>query len=140
MAIDSNKRLRLGAAMIVLMLAVGHLSAALSLAAWEPDVCDVECCIARGHCCCDTRHAYVRGREPKPDEARINTETQWLASGPALCSKPAVSAQDHQPRATPPAAPLMAAATILFPGCRDQIPPDYFFAALPSSPRAPPLV
>ncbi|HKX31076.1 MAG TPA: hypothetical protein VJ302_25525 [Blastocatellia bacterium] len=130
----------MGATMVAMMLAWGQLSVSLSLAVWEPDVCEMECCIAKGHCCCAARHAYVKGREPRPGEVTLNLETHVTTTCPAVCSNSTASAQHYLSRATPAPDPIVTVAAVRVPHCRDQIPPDYPFAARPSSPRAPPLL
>jgi len=47
------------AASALLVLLLGWLSVPVSLAAYEPDVCSMSCCVAAGHCCCTPRHALV---------------------------------------------------------------------------------
>ncbi|HKX33082.1 MAG TPA: hypothetical protein VJ302_35705 [Blastocatellia bacterium] len=138
MTIDPKTRLRLRAAAIMLLLALGWLSAPASLAAWEPDVCEMECCIAEGHCCCATRHAYVKGREPKPGEINLGTESSLSVPCPAVCASSTITARNHLPPVTHTPPPLVEIATIALPHCRDQIPAIHSLIARPSSPRAPP--
>ena len=139
MIIKPTIRLRLRAAVVALILALGWLSVPVSLAAWEPDVCEMECCIAEGHCCCATRHAYVKGHEPKPGEVNISTESGWTAPCPAGCASSTITARNHLPPVTQTPPPLVETATVALPRCRDQIPTIHSLIARPSSPRAPPF-
>jgi hypothetical protein len=129
---------RLRVAVVTLALALGWLSVPLSLITWEPDVCEMECCIAEGHCCCATRHAYVKGHEPKPDDVSLNIETTLTVPCPAGCAASTISAQNCLSRAAPAPAPLVAPTSIPLQRCRDRFLLDHQFAAQPSSPRAPP--
>ena len=139
MTIKSKIRFRLRAAVVVLMLAAGWLSGPLALAAWEPDVCEMECCIEAGHCCCATRHAYVKGQEPKPGEVAFNIETNLTAPCPANCTGSATATQNYLSRATHAPTLLIELAFVPLPHCSDQFLFAYPFAARPSSPRAPPI-
>ncbi len=138
MTIKGKTWLHLRAAVAALALALGWLSIPLSLASWEPDVCEMECCIAEGHCCCATRRAYVKGHEPKPGDVSITIETALTQPCPAGCGGAGISSQNNLPRATRAQAPL-ATITQLPPLLdRDRFLFDHQFAAQPSSPRAPP--
>jgi hypothetical protein len=139
MTTRSKTRLRLHALIVALLLALSWVSVPISLATWEPDVCEMECCIAAGHCCCATRHAYVKGREPKPGEIRLSLETTLTAPCPASCAGSTTAAQKLIQRATPAPQPLPTLVSIPLPYDLEQIPPGYTFAARPSAPRAPPL-
>src|SRR5215475_10159244 len=129
-------RLRFHVAVAALALALGWISAPLSLVFWEPDVCEMECCIAKGHCCCATRRAYVKGHEPKPGDISLTIETTLTNRCPAGCAASGISAKnnltraEHAPLVTPTSAPL--------PHCWDRFQLDHQFSAQPSSPRAPP--
>jgi hypothetical protein len=129
---------RLRVAMAMLTLVLGWASVPLSLAAWELDVCEMECCIAEGHCCCATRRAYVKGKEPKPGEVSFTTETTLTNPCPAGCAASGTSSQNYLPRATPAPAPLVTFASISLLRCGDRFPLIRQFAAQPCSPRAPP--
>jgi hypothetical protein len=52
------------AILAALALLVTGLSPAISLSASEPEFCEMECCIADGHCCCDARKPWVKGQNP----------------------------------------------------------------------------
>jgi hypothetical protein len=45
-------------------LFVTSLSPAISLAAVEPEFCEMACCVAEGHCCCAARKPWVKGQNP----------------------------------------------------------------------------
>src|SRR5215510_14256410 len=47
-----------------LTLFVTSLSPAISLAASEPEFCEMACCVAEGHCCCAARKPWVKGWRP----------------------------------------------------------------------------
>jgi hypothetical protein len=138
MTIKLKTWLGVRAAVAALALALGWLSAPLSLAFWEPDVCEMECCIAAGHCCCATRHAYVKGREPKPGDVSVNVETTLTNPCPVGCAASGISAQNNLQRAAQAHAPLTALTLIPPSLYRDRFLFGRQFAARPSSPRAPP--
>jgi len=138
MTVKLKIRFRLHVAMATLTLALGWISVPLSLAAREPDVCEMECCIAEGHCCCAAPHDYVKGREPKPGEFAFTTETGLNVPCPAGCVASRISSQNYLPRATHASAQLVTFASIALPRCWDRFPLNRQFAAQPSSPRAPP--
>jgi hypothetical protein len=138
MTIKLKTWLGLRAAVAALALALGWLSAPLSLAFQEPDVCEMACCIAAGHCCCAKRHAYVKGHEPKPGDVSVNAEMALTNPCPAGCASSGVSANNNLLRAAPAQAPLVTLASIPPQLRRDRFLIDLLFAARPSSPRAPP--
>jgi len=138
MTIKLKTWLRLRGMTAALALALGWLSVPLSLASWEPDVCEMECCIAEGHCCCATRRAYVKGHEPKPGDVSITIETTLTNPCPAGCAASGISSQNNLLRAAHTHAPLVKPYTILPERYRERISPDHQFTAQPSSPRAPP--
>src|SRR5262245_15572261 len=105
MTIKLKTWLTLRAAVAAVALALGWLSVPLSLASWEPDVCEMECCIAEGHCCCATRRAYVKGHEPKPGEVSISIETSLTHPCPAGCATSGISSKNNSARATHAQAP-----------------------------------
>jgi hypothetical protein len=138
MTIKLKNWLRVRAAVAALALAIGWVSMPLSLAFWEPDVCEMECCIATGHCCCATRHAYVKGHEPKPGDVSVNVETTLTSPCPAGCAASGISAQNNLPRAAHAQAPLTTLTNIPPSLYRDRFLFGRQFTAQPSSPRAPP--
>lgn len=138
--IRPTTRLRLRAAAAVLVLALGWLAVPISLAAWEPDVCEMECCVETGHCCCATRHAYVAGRLPEPGEVTLNFATDLTAPCPATCAGATGSAQIHLPRAQHAALHFVTAAVTPLAHGWQPTAPLRSFAARPSAPRAPPLL
>jgi hypothetical protein len=129
---------RIHVAMATLTLVLGWVSGPLSLAAWEPDVCEMECCIAEGHCCCATRHAYVKGREPKPGDVSLTIETTLANRCLAGYAASGISSQNYLSRAMHASAPLVILASISLPRCENRFSINRRFAAQPSSPRAPP--
>jgi len=139
MTIKPKIYFRLRAAAVMLALALGWISTPLSLAVWQPDVCEMECCIAEGHCCCATRHAYVKGHEPKPGEVTLNNVTTLGAPCPASCTGSTVTAKNHLPRVAHSALLYVTPGAATLPHSWDQILPARFSAAQLSSPRAPPL-
>src|SRR5688572_8763470 len=138
MTINLKIRFRLRIAAATLMLALGWVSVPLSLASWEPDVCDMECCVAEGHCCCATRRAYVKGREPKLGDVSLTTETALSDPCPAGCASSGISTQNKLPRYTQAYAPVSRLAYIPIHLYRDQFLLDHQYLAQLSSPRAPP--
>jgi hypothetical protein len=138
MTIKLKTWLTLRAAVAAVALALSWLSAPLSLAFWEPDVCEMECCIAEGHCCCATRHAYVKGREPKPGDVSLTIETTFTNRCPVGCAASGISSQNNLPRAAHAQAPLATLAYLPPQLYRDRYLFWRQFAARPSSPRAPP--
>ena len=138
MTVKLKTWLRLRAAVAAMALALSWLSAPLSLASWEPDVCEMECCIAEGHCCCATRRAYVKGREPKPGDVSVTLKTTLTKPCPAGCAASGISSQNNLPCAAHAPSLLVEPAFIPLPRYRGQFLLAYPFAAQPSSPRAPP--
>jgi hypothetical protein len=130
--------IRLRIAIAALTLALGWISVPLSLAALEPDVCEVECCIAEGHCCCAARRPYVKGHEPKPGDVSITIETALTDPCPDGCATSRISAKDKLLRAAQAQATLVTLAFIPPENYRSPVLLDSQFAAQPSSPRAPP--
>src|SRR5215510_12277676 len=47
-----------------LALFLTSLSPVFSLAASEPEFCEMACCMAEGHCCCASRKPWVKGQKP----------------------------------------------------------------------------
>jgi hypothetical protein len=138
MTIKLKTWLRVRAAVAALALAIGWLSMPLSLAFQEPDVCEMECCIAAGHCCCAKRHAYVKGHEPKPGDVSVDVETSLTTPCPASCASSGISSKDNLLHAAPARAPLVTLTSIPPQLCRDRFLFGRQLAAQPSSPRAPP--
>jgi hypothetical protein len=130
--------MRLHATFAVLVLALGWFSVPVSLAFWEPDVCEMECCIAKGHCCCANRHPYVKGHEPKPGDVSLTIETALTDPCTAGCAASGTSAKNNLLSPAQAQAPLVALASI--PLARYCVPIlfDHQFTVQPSSPRAPP--
>jgi hypothetical protein len=138
MTIKLKIRFRLRVAAAALALALGWISTPLSLASWESDVCEMECCIAEGHCCCATRRAYVKGQEPKPGDVSISLETTLTNPCPAGCLASGFTAQNKLPRSAHAHAPITTPGNISVKLYRDRFLLDRQFVARPSSPRAPP--
>jgi hypothetical protein len=138
MTIKLKTWLRLRAAVVGLTLALGWLSASLSLVSLESDVCEMECCIAEGHCCCAKRRAYVKGQEPKPGDVSITTETTLANPCPAACASSGISTQNNLQRAAHAQTPLVTLASVPLQLGQDRFLFERQFAAQPSSPRAPP--
>jgi hypothetical protein len=130
--------LRLRAAIALLALALGWIAVPLSLAASEPDVCEMECCIAEGHCCCAARRPYVKGHEPKPGDVSITVETGLTKTCPAGCAASSFSAKTKLLRTVQAQAPLVMVASISPEPYGNPFLLDHQFAAQPSTPRAPP--
>jgi hypothetical protein len=72
-----------------LALLVTSLSPAISLAASEPEFCEMACCVAEGHCCCAARKPWVKGQNPgdRPVIEPISIRSQSCYS----CSPPSSS-------------------------------------------------
>lgn len=138
MTIKLKTWLRVRAAVVGLALALGCISAPVSLAFQESDVCEMECCVAEGHCCCVERRAYVKGREPKPGDVSITIETTFTKPCPAACASSGISSQNNLQRATQAQSPLETLAAIRPLFYRERFQIAHQFAAQPSSPRAPP--
>lgn len=138
MTIKLKSWLRLRAAVAVLALAASWISTPLSLATIEPDVCEMECCIAEGHCCCTVRRPYVKGNEPKPGDISITVETALTDPCTAGCVASGISAKNKLLRAAQAQAPLVTLASIPLELYQSPSLLDHQFIAQPSSPRAPP--
>jgi len=130
--------IRLRAAVAVLALALGWISAPISLATIDPDVCEMECCIAKGHCCCATRHPYVKGHEPKPGDISITVATSSNDLCPADCAASGISAKNKIFRAAHTPALVVTPASVSPASYRSPFLLDHQYTAQPSSPRAPP--
>jgi hypothetical protein len=130
--------LGLRSAVAALVLALGWISTPLSLAAIEPDVCEMECCIAEGHCCCAVRRPYVKGNEPKPGAVSITIETALTDPCPAGWTSSGISAKNKLHRAAPAPASLVTLASIRPELYQSPFLLDHQYTAQPSSPRAPP--
>lgn len=81
--------LRSRAALAILLVALGWLAVPVSLAAQKSDVCEMECCVADGHCCCAAHRTYVAGQIP--DGGDIVTVPELFAPCPAKCASAATS-------------------------------------------------
>jgi hypothetical protein len=130
---------RLRAAAAVLVLALGFLAPPISLAGSEPDVCEMECCVEEGHCCCAAHHAYVAGQLPKPGEVSLGSGTELTAPCPANCAGASSSLRLHFPRGQQATAHFVTASgAVLAHGQRGALPCS--FVARPYASRAPPLL
>jgi hypothetical protein len=138
MIVNQKIWFRLRVAVAAMVLALGWISVPLTLATMEPDVCEMECCIAEGHCCCATRRPYVKGHEPKPGDVSLTFEKSLTDTCPAGCAASGISAKNNLLRATHAQAPLVTLASMLQQRYRSPSLLDHQFAAQPSSPRAPP--
>jgi hypothetical protein len=78
-------RLRVTAAVFALLL--GWLAPVLPLAASEPDVCAMECCVAEGHCCCAARKPFVKGHVPGEDGRPVISEKELTAPCQPQCAQ-----------------------------------------------------
>jgi hypothetical protein len=136
MTINSGK-LRLRTAGAILALLLGWFSAPLSLAAYEPDVCSMACCVESGYCCCAARHGQVEGQ--LPSELAEIIAPQIFSPCPSGCATPAISSQvfsRHAPRA--------GSHDLNFAAPREPLPGEIVRLSNSlrlgsSSPRAPPL-
>ena len=77
------------AIMAALALLVTSLSPALSLAASEPEFCEMACCVAEGHCCCAARKPWVKGQ--KPDDRPIIEPVEIRSQSCYFCTPPSSS-------------------------------------------------
>jgi hypothetical protein len=70
-----------------LALLIAALSPALSLLASEPDVCEMACCMAEGHCCCAARKPWVKGRKrgghPIIEPVEIRSQSCYTCAPPS---------------------------------------------------------
>jgi hypothetical protein len=66
-----------------LTLLFASLSPALSLAAGEPEFCEMACCMAEGHCCCAARKPWVKGQKPddRPFIEQVEIRSQSCCPG-----------------------------------------------------------
>jgi hypothetical protein len=77
------------AIMAALALLVTSLSPAISLAASEPEFCEMACCVAEGHCCCEARKPWVKGK--RPDGFPIIEPVQIRSQSCYSCATPSPS-------------------------------------------------
>ena len=131
-------RIRLHVAAAALIIFLGWVSVPISLASIEPLVCEMECCIAEGHCCCAVRRPYVKGREPKPGVVSLTNETSLTNSCPTDCTASGVSAKNYLPRTVHTQAPILTLTSIPLDRYQSPLLLEHQLAAQPSSPRAPP--
>jgi len=129
---------RMRALCAALILLLGWLSVPASLAAIEPDVCSMECCVTQGHCCCTPHHARVKGEIPG-DRDEITEPSELTSPCPSKCaatlttsqtlSREVARTQIRHVEFSPAAPPQRRAVhfTPDFPGLRQ------------SPPRAPPV-
>jgi|SRR5262245_6432948 len=129
-------RLHVAAAALILFL--GWVSVPLSLASMEPLVCEMECCIAEGHCCCAVRRPYVKGHEPKPGVVSLTNQTTLTNSCPAGSAASGISAKNNLPRAVRTQTPSATLASIPLEHYQSPFLLDQQSATQSSSPRAPP--
>lgn len=87
-------RLRVVATLCALLL--GWLSPVSPLLADDPDVCQMECCVAEGHCCCATRKPFVEGQLPNQNGQPILSDKALNAACPPQCAQPASGFQKLQ--------------------------------------------
>jgi hypothetical protein len=80
---------RLWVATTAIALLLGWLGPGMRLAASEPDVCEMECCVAKGHCCCAAQKHFVKGHVPGTDGRPVISENDLAASCPLRCAQPA---------------------------------------------------
>src|SRR6266511_1832745 len=74
------------AILAALALLVTSLSPALSLAASEPEFCEMACCVAEGHCCA-ARNPCVNGPTPHGptvlDPVDIRSQSRYSCAPPS---------------------------------------------------------
>jgi hypothetical protein len=138
MTIKLKNWIRFQVAASMLMLFLGWIAVPLSLASIEPLVCEMECCIAEGHCCCAARRPYVKGHEPKPGVVSLTVESILTDSCPAGCVASGISVKNNLLRVTQAQAPLVTLESISREHYQSPFLLDHQFADQPSSPRAPP--
>jgi hypothetical protein len=82
-------------------LLVTSLLPAISLAASEPEFCEMACCVAEGHCCCAARKPWVKGR--RPDGLHIIEPVEIKSQSCYSCAPPSssnfISRDDARPAA-----------------------------------------
>jgi hypothetical protein len=137
---NSKFHLRMQVIATALALAISWLSAPLSMAAMEPDVCEMECCVAEGHCCCAARRPFVKGHEPKPGQISWTVESSMTAPCPASCSGATSSPLNLSPRLIDAHTPLVVLGYLPLAHAPDPTEIPHVDNAQPSSPRAPPAV
>lgn len=138
MARKLTTKLRYRAALAVLLLALGWLATPLTVAAQEPDVCGMACCIEDGYCCCVVRHAYVEGQEPEPGEVTLNLPSTLTAPCSSGCVSSIPSAPIGWLRTATISAPTILLTTHELRFDREQEIIHHPFTTQPSAPRAPP--
>jgi hypothetical protein len=128
--------IKLRAAALLLLFALGLASGPVGAATRDTGVCAMECCVEEGHCCCTPANPYVVG-QARPDGDQIG-ETEISSPCPEGCATPvsslklsqraAVRTQPHAASPSVKAVPRRQYAAII----RES------FTAEKSTPRAPP--
>ncbi len=75
------------AILAALALLIASLAPAISLAVSEPEVCEMACCVAEGHCCCAARKPWVKGQNPSDhpvfEPAEIKSQSCYSCAPPS---------------------------------------------------------
>jgi hypothetical protein len=120
-----------------LTLIFTSLSPALSLAASEPEFCEMACCVAEGHCCCAARKLWVKGQKPDghPTIEPVEIRSQSCYS----CAPPSGSNFASREIARP-AAPAFDLSQRHDFGYHNPLRAHHFIWFTPTPPRAPPAL
>lgn len=120
-----------------LALIVTCLSPALSLAASEPEFCEMACCVAEGHCCCAARKLWVKGQKPDshPTIEPVEIKSQSCYS----CAPPSSSNFTSREIARPAATSFDLAQRHAF-GYHNPALAHHSIWFTPTPPRAPPAL
>jgi hypothetical protein len=138
MAASEQKRIvRLRAAALAFMLALGSLCAPVALATQSSDICSMTCCVQEGHCCCKPARRFVEGNLPDGTD-RMEKAVAW-ARCPEGCA--ALGSSSFSLRITPrtesQSLVLIDSITV---EPRQAVFAHSVFESGPSCPRAPPLL
>ena len=124
---------RLYAAIAVLILLPGWMSASITLAAQPSSICAMSCCIAAGHCCCRTPHTRVKGH-PFSAGSHINGDNV-LSSCPKGCANPNFSTRIISFEAIKTASPIVLPSGTKIAESTHSLKPANGLRAAPSGPR-----
>jgi hypothetical protein len=120
-----------------LALLVTSLSPAISLAASEPEFCEMACCVAEGHCCCAARKPWVKGRSP--DGYPIIVPVQIRSQSCYSCALPSPSNFISRETARPATHVLDLALRHVF-AYHNPLRAHHSIWFTPTTPRAPPAL
>lgn len=123
--------------MAALALLGASLSPAISLAASEPEFCEMACCVADGHCCCAARKPWVKGK--RPDDQPLIEHFQIRSQTCYSCAPPSSSNFISRETSSPAAHDFDLLQRQVF-AYHDPLRTHHSIWFTPTPPRAPPAL